>query len=500
MTASTSRAFPLRPLSLAALALLALALTFGIGFRPGLEPLRDRFIRSLGGIPTGAPATAVSAADAPGAGAAEGDHHDHDHPHGTDHEHDHEHGDDHEHDGHDEENTLTLSAQARRGIGLREGEVALSTFERTISVPAIVAERRGRSRLTIIAPMTGSVTKIHATEGEAVTPDQPLFEIRLTHEELIQAQADLLKTTEEVDVVNREIARLEGIGPEGIVAVKTILERKYELQKLEAVRTAQRQTLLLHGLSESQIDDILENRTLLGVVVVRAPATASPEGGSRAVIPLLIQDLSVERGQHVRAGDTLAVLADHATLLVEGEAFEQDLPQITRAAADRLPVTATLESKKGSERTIEGLQIAYVANRVDTESRTLHFYVPLPNEVVRDERGEGDGAPRFVEWRYKPGQRMQLRVPVERWTDRIVLPPAAVAQDGVENYVFLIDGDHLDRRAVQVEYRDPQSVVIADDGALLPGDRIAMTAAQQLQLAMKTRSGGAIDPHAGHSH
>jgi multidrug efflux pump subunit AcrA (membrane-fusion protein) len=421
-------------------------------------------------------------------------------PQGERHVHGDTHGDDH--DGHDEDNSLSLSAQARRSIGLREGDVALSTFDLTISVPGIVVERRGRSKLTIIAPITGSVTQIFATEGEAVTPDQPLFEIRLTHEELVQAQANLLKTTEEVDVVRREIARLEGIGPEGIVAFKTILERKYELQKLEAVRTAERQALLLHGLSESQVDEILVKRTLLGKIVVRAPAATAPPPGSTAEITLILQELAVERGQHVTAGDTLAILADHASLLIEGEAFEQDIPQITRAAADDRPVGAILESKGGPEQKVEGLEIDYVANRIDPESRALHFYVRLPNEIVRDKRGDGDGdrSARFVEWRYKPGQRMQLRVPVESWADSIVLPTEAVAQDGVENYVFRFNGDHLDRQAVHVEHRDPQTVVIANDGALFPGDTIAMTAAQQLQLALKNKSGGAIDPHAGHNH
>jgi membrane fusion protein, heavy metal efflux system len=115
---------------------------------------------------------------------------------------------------------------------------------------------------------------------------------------------------------------------------------------------------------------------------------------------------------------------------------------------------------------------------------------------VRDTPGQ----PRYVEWRYKPGQRMQLRVPVEEWPERIVLPTEAVAQEGVENYVFRANGDHFDRQAVHVEHRDSQSVVIANDGALFPGERIAMSAAQQLQLALKNKAHGAIDPHAGHSH
>ena len=211
---------------------------------------------------------------------------------------------------------------------------------------------------------------------------------------------------------------------------------------------------------------------------------------------LLVQELLVEQGQHVNAGDTLAILVDHETLLIEGEAFEQDMPTIVEAAQAKRPVSAILETKSAPATQLDGLAIASVASRVDPESRALRFYVTLPNEQVT--AGAGDG--RFITWRYKPGQRMQIRVPAETWPDRIVLPPTAVAQDGLEHYVFLTHGDHVHRHSVHVEYRDPTAVVIANDGAVSPGDQIALTAAQQLQLALKNKSGGAVDPHAGHNH
>lgn len=418
--------------------------------------------------------------------------------HGAESGHDHDHGHDHGHGGHAHENCVELSAQARNGIGLSEGPVKLSTFRRTIGVPGMVVERRGRSQLAVIAPMTGYVTQILVTEGEAVAVDQPLFEVRLTHEDLVQSQADLLRTAEELDVVRREITRLQGIGPEGVVAGRTIIDRRYEQQKAEAVLRAQSQALLLHGLSAAQVDDILKTRTLLSTVMVRVPRQQSSALTIDSKAVLQIQELRIERGQNVEAGETLAVLADHASLLIEGEAFEQDAPQISEAVAKKFTVTALLEGKTTADNRLTQLPIEYVANRVDPASRTLHFYVDLPNTLVRD-ADAGDGR-RFVEWRYKPGQRMQLRVPVEEWPDRIVLPTEAVAQDGVENYIFQSNGDHFDRRPVKVDYRDPQWVVIANDGALFPGDKIAMSAAQQLQLALKSKSGGAIDPHAGHNH
>ena len=76
----------------------------------------------------------------------------------------------------------------------------------------------------------------------------------------------------------------------------------------------------------------------------------------------------------------------------------------------------------------------------------------------------------------------------------------AVAQDGVETYVFLPNGDRFDRRPVHVEYRDRLSVVVANDGSIFPGDAVVVVGAQQMQLALKNKSGGAIDPHAGHNH
>ena len=103
-------------------------------------------------------------------------------------------------------------------------------------------------------------------------------------------------------------------------------------------------------------------------------------------------------------------------------------------------------------------------------------------------------------WQFRPGQRSQISLPVERWENRIVLPVEAVASDGAEFYVFEANGDHFDRRPVNVEFRDQQSAVIANDGSLRIGSQVARSAAHQMQLAMKNKAGGGVDPHAGHNH
>ena len=111
-----------------------------------------------------------------------------------------------------------------------------------------------------------------------------------------------------------------------------------------------------------------------------------------------------------------------------------------------------------------------------------------------------DDGRRFLEWRFKPGQRMQLEVPIEKWEKKLVLPLAAVVDEAAEAYVYLQNGDHFDRVSVHVEYRDQKSAIVANDGTLFPGDIVAGQGAYQMHLALKNKSGGGIDPHAGHNH
>jgi membrane fusion protein, heavy metal efflux system len=402
---------------------------------------------------------------------------------------------DHEHGGHDHSAVLELSAQARRNIGLRTGPVKLQAYDRTLSIPGIVVERPGQSVVNVTAPLTGVVTQLYVTAGEAVSPAQKLFDLRLTHEDVVQAQAELLRTAQELDVIRKEVKRLEVVTRDGAVAGKTLLERKYEEEKQQAVLQAQREALVLHGLNEDQIEQILETRRLLPSIRVFVPELA-PHAASAAPV-LQIQSLTVEQGQHVNTGDSLAVLTNHAELLIEGRAFEHDATQISHSLEQGWPVSAAIESQGDQPTMVEDLQILYLAGRIDPESRALHFYVSLPNELLRDKEA---GGRRYVAWRFKPGQRVQIRVPMEKWQDRIVLPIDAIAQEGAEIYVFRVNGERLVRQPVHVEFRDQFSAVVSNDGSLYPGDEIALNAAHQLLVALKNKSGGGVDPHAGHTH
>ncbi|MDX1962024.1 MAG: efflux RND transporter periplasmic adaptor subunit [Pirellulales bacterium] len=403
----------------------------------------------------------------------------------------------HDHSGHDAGNSLEISANGLKNIGFRPHTIKLEDFERKLTLPALIVERPGHSQVQIPAPLTGVVTKVHIIEGSAVEPGSPLFDVRLTHEEVVVAQREFLRSAENLDVINREIKRLESAG-DGALAGKRLLEQQYDKQKLEASMKAERQALLLHGINEAQIEDVLKTRQLLQSITIYAPAHQHTSEDCPEDHLFHIQKLSVKQGQHLTAGQELCVLADHCELYVEGKAFETDAEAMRRAIGVGSNITASLKSSGKENSLIPNLKLLYMANHVDPETRSFQFYLSLPNAIESTRKTKS--GQQFIQWKYRPGQRLELLIPVEKWTDRIVLPVEAVVEEGAENYVFQQNGDHFDRIAVHVEYRDIANVVIENDGTLFPGDLVAAKGAYQMQLALKNKAGGGIDPHAGHNH
>jgi len=405
--------------------------------------------------------------------------------------------DEHEdHAGNSTQTSLDLSEQALRNVGYQPLTVALGPYIKTIGVPAQVVERPGQSLLNVPAPMTGIVTKVYAIEGEAVEPGSPLFELRLTHEELVSAQREYLQKAVELSVLLQEISRLEAI-TDGVIARKRVLELKYEQQKAEASLLAHRQGLKLHGLSDVQIDDIRKSQQLIQTLTVYAPQEFEPCESLSGNYVRQVQDLTVTPGQQIQTGESLCKLADHCLLYLEGKAFEADVNLLTNVTANDWPISASLSTGGNQEILATGLKIYRLGNKVEAESRAFHFYLLLPNQVIRDEM---QGDKRFVSWRFKPGQRMQIDIPIARDENKIVLPASAVVSEGPEAFVFQQNGARFDRVSVHIEERDNKQVVIANDGSLFPGDTIAGVGAYQMHLAIKNKSGGAPDPHAGHNH
>jgi cobalt-zinc-cadmium efflux system membrane fusion protein len=432
---------------------------------------------------------------------------------------------------------IALSTAAQANLGLNSATLLTinrSDYFRSIRIPGVVVDRPGRTQIHVSAPLTGVITHVHSLPGEAVTPGTLLFEIRLTHEELVTAQTDFLKTLGELEVEQREVTRLEQVAESGALSGRTLLERRYSRDRLQALLKAQREALRLHGLTDLQVDAIATERRLLRSLLVTAPepdehshdeplmlATDSDSARRMASNPaetqqeqprqtaengnssqqhsghlLVIEQLAASKGQAVRAGDPLCTLSDPEHLLIEGHAFAEDRELLATTAAEQWPIDALFPGRNFDEQ-VSGLHIARIAVEIDPQSRILPFYIELSNPRIRDL--SGPNGQRTVEWKYLPGQRLQLSIPVEHWSDQFVVPASAVARDGADRLVFRRNGRLFERVPVHVLHEDTHSAVIADDGSLFIGDVIAGKSATQILMALRSKA-APVDPHAGHSH
>ena len=385
--------------------------------------------------------------------------------------------------------SIKLTPSAWENLGLITGVLKTSNYSRSVKVPGIVVERPGQSLVQISAPVTSAVTQVHAIQGQPIVPGQLLFELRLTHEDVVSAQTTFLQHLHHQSSAKRELERLQAIGSD-VIAGNRIIQQRYVYEEESEQVDGLRQSLIMHGLSSQQVAEIEDTRELLRTITVTAPESMIRNESSRPLYH--VQTLSVSPGEVVVSGHRLATLANHGKLYVKGQAFETDASKLFQSAA----VGEKLAVNSSSADAPMELEIQRVADQIDSESRTLDFYLTLPNEKMMSD----DSSPRFLGWRYRPGQRMEVMIPSgETFENHFVLPTEAVVIEGPNAFVFEQNGDYFDRVEVVVLHRNKDTVVVRRDGRLV-GSMIAMNAAFDMHLALKNKAAGPIDPHAGHTH
>jgi cobalt-zinc-cadmium efflux system membrane fusion protein len=405
--------------------------------------------------------------------------------------------------GPDEPRLLKLTSKARENLKLTSKPALVQAYPRTIEVPGIIIDRPGQSDRAVVAPAAGVVASIHAFPGDTLKPGDRLFTLRLIGEQVQTTQAELFKTAREVQIVQEQRKRLEELAKTVELPEIRFIDLDNQLKRFSAAIQAHRQDLLSRGFTAAQVDGIAEGK-LVSEIEVKAPAAPSPphqitDKGQNPPFTYEVEQLKVELGQQVNAGQLLCLVGDHRLLYIEGHSFKREAAWLEQAAQKEWPVRVVFAEDEGAgwPPLPASFTIRHLSNTVDPASRTFSFYLPLTNQSRSYQK---DGRT-FLVWRFRPGQRVRLHVPVEEYHDVLVVPAAAVVREGPEAYVFRQNGDLFERRAVRVLHEDRLATVIANDGAIRPGiDYVAQGSAASLNRILKAQNAGGGLPPGAHFH
>lgn len=320
-------------------------------------------------------------------------------------------------------------------------------------------------------------------------------------------QTELFKATQDIKLAQAQRVRLAAGG--GAVPEARLIEVDSQITRLQVGVNAYRQELLSRGFGPGQIDAVADGKLVRELPVVvpprhtdaapPAPSLAGSGSGGPADPPPTfgVQELKVDLGQQVQAGQTLCLIASHQKLAVEGRAFRDETPLLERSVRQGWPVEVDFQEEAAADwpAVEQTFHIRHLSNTIDPANRTFAFRMPLENQSRAVEQ---DGRTQTL-WRFRPGQKVRLLVRVEKLENVFVLPADAVARDGPEAFVFTQNVNTFERKPVRVLLQDRDQVVLANDGSLAPGSYVVQGGAAQLNRMVKAGGGSGV-PKGYHIH
>ncbi|MEX0978927.1 MAG: MchE protein [Pirellulales bacterium] len=411
---------------------------------------------------------------------------------------------------------IIVGDQAQKNLGLTAKPLKADIFWKTITVQGMVVDRPGVSDRQIVAPAIGIVTRIFHVPGDTVRLGDVLFTLKLSSDSLHQTQTDLYKTSHDITLARARLKRLVAAG-EGVPQVR-VIEVEGEITRLEAAVKSYRHELLIRGFSPGDIEGVSGGELLKEIsVVVQAEnsgqdpsaaalvsKSASPQGDARP-LAFELQELKVEAGQQVQAGETLCLLSNHQSLSIEGRAFRDETLLLERSIKEGWPVEVDFQEAAGGDWPVveQTFAIRHIANTIDPVTRTFAILMPLENQsktVNHEDKTQ-------LLWRFRPGQKVRLYIRVEDLDNVFVLPADAVVREGPEAFVFTQNVNTFERKPVHVLFHDRDRVVIANDGSLptyLKGKErwtiAAVVRNAAAQLNRMTKAGSSAVPKGFHIH
>jgi membrane fusion protein, heavy metal efflux system len=365
------------------------------------------------------------------------------------------------HDDHDEQETpdvVHFSAQQRRALGIVTGVAApgrVAVELRLVGEVALDLDRTAH----VTSRVAGVVATVERSFGDRVEAGQVLA--ILDSRDLAEARARLLSARERETLAATTHARERDLRAEEISSERDYLAARQELAEARIRRRAAEQMLHALGVAADGLDGPHLHHD--GFDISHYHLTAPISG--------TVIDRHATLGEMLSVAEPAFVVADLDTVWVDLAAHVQDLVQLRPGQSARVQAIGDGAAAAHEARS----QLVYVAPVIDADTRTAIARIALAN----------DG-------RWRPGLPVTAWITVDSAEAQVSVPAAAVHEIEGRDHVFVVDGDGLRPREVEVGRHGGDRIEVLH--GLNAGEQLVTEGAVHVKAAFLTAGVG------GHHH
>jgi cobalt-zinc-cadmium efflux system membrane fusion protein len=339
---------------------------------------------------------------------------------------------------------FAVSPEQRQRLALVT--ITSSSYQPVVQVTGTVAFD-GDQSTTVLAPISGPVTRVLVQPGARVSAGQALAYV--TSPDFAAAVADFRKAA----ATERNLARIAKLDS-SLFANDALARRDLEQAQTDAIaahadREAALAQLRAFGLDRKTLDDLQAGRDV-GVV----------EAAIRAPLPGTVVERLVSPGQLIEAGTTPAfTVANLSRMWVMASVFEADLPSVRVGDIAEISLTDLADTVSG--------RVDNIAAEVDPATRATSVRVVVPN-------------PRGL---LKKDMYVRVGLHSRRERQGILVPVGAVLRDDDNRPIVYVASDSLafERRSITLGARQDSTYEVT--AGLAPGDRVVTEGGLFLQFA-----------------
>ena len=366
------------------------------------------------------------------------------------------------HDDHDEHQetpeVVHFSAQQRQALGIVIGEAApgrVAVERRLVGEVTLNLDRTAH----VTSRVAGVVASVERSFGDHVVAGQVLA--ILDSRDLAEARARLLSARERESLAEATHTREQGLRAEEISSERDYLAARQELAEARIARRAAEQMLQALGVATDGLDGPHLHHD--GFDISHYHLTAPISG--------TVIDRHATLGEMLSAAGPAFLVADLDTVWVDLAAHVQDLARLHPGQSARVRAIGDGATAGSEVRS----RIAYVAPVIDPGTRTAIVRLALAN----------DG-------RWRPGLPVTAWIAVDSAEAQVSVPVSAVHDMEGQDHVFVVDGDDLHPREVDLGRRGIDRIEVLR--GLDAGEQLVTEGAVHVKAAFQTADVG------GHHH